>query len=216
MLVDDHLQIDIKSAYSLFNHALPMSIVKSMLASVETKIKLLSDRDFIIEMEKIGSRMITCLKLSKKILIAGNGGSAADAQHFAAELAGQFVHKRKGLPVIALTTNPSIITAIGNDFGYEYVFSKQIEGLGNQGDIFVGISTSGNSLNLINAMDIAKKQGLVTVGFLGRGGGHMKNFCDLKLIVPSDNTQHIQEAHIMIIHELCSLIDNAFKNHAQE
>src|SRR3989338_8918799 len=192
------------------------SIKRSILESIETKLKIASDNDFLLELERIGSRMITALKMGRKILIAGNGGAAADAQHFAAELAGQLVHKRKGFPVIALTTNPSIITAIGNDFGYEYVFSKQIEGLGNQGDIFVGISTSGNSLNLINAMDIAKKQGLVTVGFLGRGGGHMKNFCDLKLIVPSDNTQHIQEAHIMIIHELCSLIDNAFKNHAQE
>ena len=190
-----------------------MSTVKSMLASIETKIKLVSNKDFLLELERTGNYMIACLRGKKKILIAGNGGSAADAQHFAAELAGQFVHKRRGLPVIALTTNPSITTAIGNDFGYEYVFSRQIEGLGQSGDIFVGISTSGNSLNLIHAMDMAKKMGMVTIGLLGKDGGQIKNFCDLKLIVSSHNTQHIQEAHIMIIHELCAIIDNAFKNH---
>lgn len=188
---------------------------KSIIASIETKLKIASDDDFLRELQIIGSRMITALKLGKKILIAGNGGSAADAQHFAAELAGQFVHKRKGLPVLALTTNASITTAISNDFGYEHIFSRQIEGLGNQGDIFIGVSTSGNSLNLVHALNIAKQNKLVTVGLLGRDGGHMKGLCDLKLIVPSQSTQHIQEAHIMIIHELCALIDEAFKNYAQ-
>ena len=192
-----------------------INIKRSILASIETKLKLVSDNEFLNELERIGSRMITALKMGHKILIAGNGGSAADAQHFAAELAGQFIHKRKGLPVIALTTNASITTAIGNDFGYEYVFSRQVEGLGYQGDIFIGISTSGNSANLIRAMNTAKENGLVTVGLLGRNGGHMTNLCNLKLVVPSQSTQHIQEAHIMIIHELCSLIDEAFKNYAQ-
>ena len=187
--------------------------MKSILESIETKLKLASDKSFVNEIEKAGSRMITALKLGKKILIAGNGGSAADAQHFASELAGQFFHKRKGLPVIALTTNASITTAIGNDFGYEHIFSRQIEGLGQSGDVFIGISTSGNSPNLIYAMDMAKRLGLITIGLLGKGGGQTTDLCDLKLIVPSQNTQHIQEAHIMIIHELCSIIDNAFKNH---
>lgn len=186
---------------------------RSMLASIETKLELASNKEFILELERIGSYMIACLRGKKKILIAGNGGSAADAQHFAAELAGQFMHKRKGLPVLALTTNASITTAIGNDFGYEYVFSRQVEGLGHQGDIFVGISTSGNSLNLIHAMNIAKENGLITVGLLGRDGGQMGSLCDLKLVVPSQSTQHIQESHIMIIHELCALIDEAFRNH---
>lgn len=190
-----------------------MNTTKSMLTSIETKIKLVSNKEFMFELDRIGNYMIACLRGKKKILIAGNGGSAADAQHFAAELAGQFIHKRKGLPVLALTTNASITTAIGNDFGYEHVFSRQVEGLGNPGDIFVGISTSGNSLNLVQAMEIAKRNGLVTVGLLGKDGGHMKNLCDLKLVVPSNSTQHIQESHIMIIHELCALIDNAFKNH---
>jgi len=190
-----------------------LKIKKAIFESIETKLRLASDREFLYELERIGSRMITVLKMGKKILIAGNGGSAADAQHFAAELAGQFIHKRKGLPVLALTTNASITTAIGNDFGYEHVFSRQIDGLGYQGDIFIGISTSGNSTNLIRAIDSAKKNGMITIGLLGKGGGHLKNLCDLKLIVPSHNTQHIQEAHIMVIHELCALIDDAFKNH---
>lgn len=189
------------------------NIKKSILASIETKIKLVSDEVFLAELERIGSRIITALKLGGKVLIAGNGGSAADAQHFAAELAGKFIYKRKGLPAMALTTNSSITTAIGNDFGYEHVFSRQIEGLGRQGDMFVGISTSGNSQNLIQAMQSAKNIGITTVGLLGKDGGLMKDLCDLKLIIPSHNTQHIQEAHIMIIHELCSLIDEAFKNH---
>lgn len=190
-----------------------INIKKSILASIETKLKIVSDQEFLLELERIANYMIACLRSKKKILIAGNGGSAADAQHFAAELAGQFIHRRKGLPVLALTTNASITTAIGNDFGYEYVFSRQVEGLGHQGDIFVGISTSGNSLNLIHAMNIAKENGLITVGLLGRDGGQMGSLCDLKLVVSSQSTQHIQEAHIMIIHELCSLIDDAFKNH---
>ena len=190
-----------------------INIKKSILASIETNLKIVSDQEFLLELKRIANYMIACLRSKKKILIAGNGGSAADAQHFAAELAGQFIHKRKGLPVIALTTNASITTAIGNDFGYEYVFSRQVEGLGHQGDIFVGISTSGNSLNLVHAMNVAKENGLITVGLLGRDGGQMGNLCDLKLVVPSQSTQHIQEAHIVIIHELCSLIDEAFKHH---
>src|SRR3989344_4104966 len=186
---------------------------KSIIASIETQLRIVSDEAFLNEIERIGVLMISALKMGGKILIAGNGGSAVDAQHFAAELAGQFMHKRKGLPVIALTTNSSITTAIGNDFGYEYVFSRQVEGLGQQGDVFVGISTSGNSQNLIQAMQSAQNIGITTVGLLGKDGGLMKELCDLKLIVPSQSTQHIQEAHIMMIHELCTIIDNAFKNH---
>src|SRR3989338_3103547 len=172
-------------------------IKESIISSVETKLKIASDNEFLVELERIGNRMITVLKMGGKILIAGNGGSAADAQHFVAELAGKFIYERKGLPAIALTTNSSIITAIGNDFGYEYIFSRQVEGLGQQGDIFVGISTSGNSQNLIQAMESSRERGLTTIGLLGKGGGPLKELCDLKLIVPSDSTQNIQEAHIM-------------------
>ena len=190
-----------------------MTTKKSIIASIETKIKLVSDEMFLAELETIGSCIISALKSQQKVLIAGNGGSAADAQHFAAELAGKFIYERKGLPAMALTANSSIVTAIGNDFGYEHIFSRQVEGLGRQGDVFVGISTSGNSQNLIQAMQSAKNIGITTVGLLGKDGGSMKHYCNLKLIIPSNNTQHIQEAHIMIIHELCSLIDEAFKDH---
>ena len=188
-------------------------ITKSILESIETKLKIATDKDFIREIERVSSQMITALKMGRKILIAGNGGSAADAQHFAAELAGKFIHERKGLPAIALTTNTSIITAIANDFGYEYVFSRQIEALGNRGDIFVGISTSGNSRNILQSLSSARENRITTIGLIGNDGGLMADLCDLKLIVPSSDTQHIQEAHIMIIHELCAIIDNAFKNH---
>lgn len=189
-----------------------MTTKKSIIASIETKIKLVSDEEFLAELETIGNCMITALKSGNKILTAGNGGSAADAQHFAAELAGKFVYERKGLPAMALTANSSIVTAIGNDFGYEHIFSRQVEGFGRQGDVFVGISTSGNSQNLVQAMQSAKNISITTVGLIGKNGGLMKNYCDFKLVVPSANTQRIQEAHIMIIHELCSLIDEAFKN----
>src|SRR3990167_7078236 len=141
-----------------------MDTRQSILASIETKLKLVQDKKFVFELERIANYIIACLRGGRKVLIAGNGGSAADAQHFAAELAGKFIHQRRGLPVIALTTNSSITTAIGNDFGYEYVFSRQVEGLGRQGDIFIGISTSGNSPNLVHAMNAAKENGLITVG----------------------------------------------------
>lgn len=190
-----------------------MNIIRPIIASIETKLKLTSDKFFLDELERAGNRMITCLKLNKKIMIAGNGGSAADAQHFAAELAGKFIHDRRGLPAIALTTNSSVVTAIGNDFGYENVFSRQLRGFGQPGDIFVGISTSGNSLNIIKTMEEAKKMGIITIGLLGNNGGSMRDQCDLKLIVPSSNTQCIQESHVMIIHILCSMIDDAFKNY---
>lgn len=185
-------------------------IKQAIIDSIETKLKMANSSELIEEMELAGQLMVSALKRGNKILIAGNGGSAADAQHFAAELAGQFVHERKGLPVIALTTNSSITTAIGNDFGYEHVFSRQVEGLGTRGDIFLGISTSGNSNNLIQTCQIARHYGLKSIGLLGKNGGNMAIHCDLSIIVPSSNTQAIQEAHIMIIHILCQIIDDAF------
>ena len=188
------------------------NITLSILGSIETKLKLAADKNFISAIKETADEIIKAMQAGKKVMIAGNGGSAADAQHFAAELAGKFIHQRQGLPAIALTANSSIITAIGNDFGYEYIFSRQLEGLGQAGDVFVGISTSGNSKNLIEALAIAKILGLTTIGLLGNNGGQMKSLCDFNLIVPSSNTQHIQEAHIMVIHSICSLVDNAFKN----
>lgn len=153
---------------------------------------------------------IDALKNSRKILIFGNGGSAADAQHIAAELVGRYKVERKGLPAIALTTDSSALTCISNDYGYEQVFSRQVEALANTGDVAIGISTGGTSTNVISALDIAKNIGCKTIGFSGRDGGEMNAICDVNLVVPDDDTPRIQEMHILIGHTICQLIDNAF------
>ena len=144
-----------------------------------------------------------------KILIFGNGGSAADAQHIAAELVGRYKVERKGLPVIALTTDTSVLTSIGNDYGYHRVFDRQVEALANKGDVVIGISTSGSSANVISALKIAKDLGCKTIGFSGNGGGKMNAVCDINLIVPTEDTPRIQEMHILIGHTLCHLIEES-------
>jgi D-sedoheptulose 7-phosphate isomerase len=154
---------------------------------------------------------INCLNNGGKILIFGNGGSAADAQHIAAELVGRYRTERIGLKAIALTTDTSVITSIANDYGFEYVFSRQIEALANKGDVVIGISTSGNSKNVINAIKLASKLECKTIGFTGRDGGEMTGICDINLIAPSEDTPRIQEMHIILGHTLCQLIDNEFK-----
>ena len=145
-----------------------------------------------------------------KILLAGNGGSAADAQHIAAEFVGRFVKERRSLPAIALTVDSSALTAIANDYGFEHVFARQIEGLGRKEDIFIGISTSGNSLNIVKAVEAAQRNGLTTVLFLGKDGGILRGVGEAEIIVPSDITAHIQEMHILIGHILCEYIDSKY------
>jgi D-sedoheptulose 7-phosphate isomerase len=145
-----------------------------------------------------------------KILLAGNGGSAADAQHIAAEFVGRFVKERRSLPAIALTVDTSALTAIANDYGFESVFARQIEGLGRKEDVFIGISTSGNSPNIVSAVEAAQKNGLTTILFLGRDGGILRGVADAEIIVPSDITAHIQEMHILIGHILCEYIDENY------
>ena len=147
-----------------------------------------------------------------KILIAGNGGSAADAQHFAAELVGRFMTERKGLPAMALTTDTSIITSIANDYDYNRIFSRQIEALANEGDIFVGISTSGNSANIIEAVNEAKEKGVKTIGFLGKDGGKLKELCDMVLLVPNNATARVQEAQELSYHLICQVVDMVIEN----
>lgn len=144
-----------------------------------------------------------------KILWMGNGGSAADSQHLAAEFVGRYVKERRGLPSIALTTDTSILTSVGNDYGYDYVFARQIEALCTDKDLVVGISTSGNSSNVLRAMEAAKAIGATTVGWTGEGGGKLASICDMMLAIPSKVTARIQEAHILIGHILCELIDDA-------
>lgn len=153
--------------------------------------------------------IVAVLMSGNKILIMGNGGSAADAQHFAAELVGRFEVDRRALPAIALTTDTSSLTAIGNDFGFELVFSRQVAALANKGDLVVGISTSGNSENVRLALTEAVAAGCKTVALLGRGGGTIKKNVDLALVVPLERTARIQEMHLLIIHLLCEAVDAA-------
>jgi D-sedoheptulose 7-phosphate isomerase len=153
---------------------------------------------------------IDCLKNGGKILLFGNGGSAADAQHIAAELVGRYKIERKGLRAIALTTDTSVITSIGNDFGYNHIFDRQVEALANKGDVAIGISTSGNSINVINALKVASKLNCNTIGFSGQDGGEMNKICNINLPVPSEDTPRIQEMHILIGHTICHLIDQEF------
>jgi D-sedoheptulose 7-phosphate isomerase len=153
---------------------------------------------------------IDCLKSGGKILLFGNGGSAADAQHIAAELVGKYKVERKGLPAIALTTDTSAITSIGNDFGYNHIFDRQVEALANKGDVAIGISTSGNSINVINALKLASKLNCKTIGFSGQDGGEMNKICNVNLAAPSEDTPRIQEMHILIGHTICHLIDQEF------
>lgn len=142
-----------------------------------------------------------------KLLVMGNGGSAADAQHFVAEIVGRFKMERRGLPAIALSTDTSILTAIGNDYGFDRVFHRQVEALAVPGDLVVGISTSGNSPNVLMALGLAREKGCRTVGLLGKDGGTIKDVCDLALIVPAHDTPRVQEAHITIIHIACDLLE---------
>ena len=153
---------------------------------------------------------LDCLKNGNKILLFGNGGSAADAQHIAAELVGRYKTERKGLAAIALTTDTSTLTAISNDYGYDCVFDRQVEALANTGDVAIGISTGGSSANVVSALKLAKNLGCKTIGFSGRDGGEMNNICDTNIVVPAQDTARIQEMHIVIGHTICHLIDLAF------
>lgn len=157
---------------------------------------------------KAASIVIEAYKNKGKILVCGNGGSAADAQHMAGEFVNRFKIERQPWPCLALTTNTSILTAIGNDYSYDQIFSKQVEAYGKPGDILLGISTSGNSKNVIKAVETAEKQGMFTICFLGRGGT-LKDLCDLPIIVDSQNTPRIQESHILMMHMITELVEEA-------
>ena len=162
-------------------------------------------------MEQATRLMIEALEKGNKIFFFGNGGSAADSQHLAAELVGKmFIEGRRALPAIALTTDSSNLTALGNDFGFETVFSRQIEALGKPGDVAIGITTSGQSPNVLVAVKTARKLGLKTVGFIGKDGGKLKDLVDVAIVVPSDSTQRIQESHITIGQILCELVESHF------
>lgn len=181
-------------------------IIKEFLSHQETIAKVIETMQEPLE---IASKLaVETLKNGNKILICGNGGSAADAQHFAAELTGRYKTERRGLPGIALTTDTSALTAIGNDYGYDRVFDRQVEALASTGDLLIGISTSGNSTNVINALNLAKQMNCKTIGLTGRDGGKMNSLCDINIVVPSNDTPRIQEMHILFIHIICQIIDN--------
>ncbi|MEA3370821.1 MAG: D-sedoheptulose 7-phosphate isomerase [Campylobacterota bacterium] len=175
--------------------------------SYETKQNIYNNDELINTIELTAKRCVGIYNAKKKIILAGNGGSAADAQHIAAEMVGRYGFDRPSLPSLALTTDTSALTAIGNDYGYDYVFSRQLEGMGQDGDIFIGISTSGNSTNIIKAFERAKERGIATVALVGRDGGEMAKLADIALVVPSDSTPRIQESHILIGHILCDIIE---------
>ena len=157
--------------------------------------------------QKTINEIIHCLKNGNKVILFGNGGSAADAQHIAAELIGRFQIERQSLPALALTTDTSVLTSLANDYSYDVIFSRQCESLVLSGDVVVGISTSGNSKNVYNGIEIAKKKGAITVGLLGNDGGLLKNFVDISLIVDSNITSEIQEAHRVIYHVICKIVE---------
>ena len=175
--------------------------------SYETKQAIYENELLLNDIECVAKLCVALYKTDKKTILAGNGGSAADAQHIAAELVGRYGFDRPSIPSLALTTDTSNLTAIGNDYGYDFVFSRQLEGMGQQGDIFIGISTSGNSKNIINAFKSAKQKDIITIALVGRDGGEMAKIADYAIVVPSDSTPRIQESHILIGHILCDIIE---------
>jgi len=183
-------------------------IKEQIKQSYETKMAIYENAQLLQKIEDVAKLCVELYKKSdKKTILAGNGGSAADAQHIAAELVGRYGFDRPSIPSLALTTDTSNLTAIGNDYGYDQVFSRQLSGMGQKGDIFFGISTSGNSQNILNAFAVAKEKGILTVALVGRDGGKMAQAADYALIVPSHATPRIQESHILIGHIICDIIE---------
>ncbi len=184
-------------------------ILKQVKDSYETKQRVYNDPELIQLIEQVSLKIIEAYQNGHKVLIAGNGGSAADAQHLVAEFVNRFYFDRPGLAAISLTTDTSVMTAIGNDYGFEQLFSRQIEANGVSGDIFIGISTSGNSPNIVKALHACQSQGLISVGFTGEQGGELDDACDYCIKVPSTVTPRIQEAHILIGHIICAIVEEA-------
>ncbi len=182
-------------------------IISTIESSIQLQKTLLEDKVMLENIQIAAYKMAETLKSGGKILLCGNGGSAADSQHIAAELIGRFECERAGLPAIALTTDSSILTAVGNDYGYDSIFDRQVQALGNSGDILIGITTSGNSKNIESALKRAKEKGLITIGLLGGSGGTCKQYCDHSFVINSSRTARIQEQHILIGHILCGIVE---------
>lgn len=182
-------------------------IQKDIQSGIDVKRKVLETQVPLIE--RAAQMVVECLRGGHKLLFFGNGGSASDSQHLAAEFVGRYENERRALPAIALTTDTSILTAVGNDYGYDRVFERQLEALGRAGDVAFAISTSGNSKNVLVGVAKARALGIRTIGFLGRDGGKLKDLVDLAIVIPSEKTSRIQECHIMIGHILCERVDEA-------
>lgn len=182
-------------------------IKKIIQASIDTKQQVLNNGTLLTTIEKVVGAVTAAFKNGNRVYFCGNGGSAADAQHLAAEFSGRFYTDRKALPAEALHCNTSYLTAVANDYGYDVVFSRMIDGIGQAGDVLIGLSTSGNSGNIIKAFDVAKEKQMITVAFTGETGGKMKDMVDHLINVPSKDTPRIQESHIMIGHIICQLVE---------
>jgi D-sedoheptulose 7-phosphate isomerase len=183
-----------------------ISEITSQLAAHREVITMI-ERELTPQIAAMATLLVETFKRGGKLLVMGNGGSAADAQHFVAEIVSRFKMERRGLPALALSTDTSILTAIGNDYGFDRVFRRQIEALAVEGDLVVGISTSGNSPNVLQALEVAREKGCHTIGLLGNDGGAIRNACDLALVVPTADTPRAQEGHITIIHIVCDLLE---------
>jgi D-sedoheptulose 7-phosphate isomerase len=182
--------------------------IKEIIESnVAVKKAILSNVELIETIEKVADKMATCFKNSGKVLFCGNGGSAADAQHLAAELSGRFYYDRPSLPAEAIHVNTSYLTAVANDYSFDEIYSRYVSGVGKPGDMLLGISTSGNSENILRAIIEAKKQGMITVALTGTSGGKMKEVADFLINIPSTDTPRIQESHILIGHIICELVE---------
>lgn len=180
--------------------------------TIETKKKILEDSDILAIIEKVTKEIVRAFKDGKKVLFCGNGGSAADAQHLAAELSGKFYLDREPLFAEALHVNSSYLTAVANDYSYDEVFSRLVKARGKEGDILIGLSTSGNSLNVIRAIERANNLKMITIGFCGENGGKMEGLCQYLIRVPSDDTPRIQESHILIGHIVCEIVEGEIFN----
>ncbi len=180
--------------------------IKEMVEEgIEVKRKML--QSLVFDIERACDMIENALRSGKKVILAGNGGSCSQASHIAAEFIGRYKLERKSLPAIALSSEMSAITAIGNDYGYEQVFSRQLEGLGNEGDVLIALSTSGNSQNLARALEMAQRKKIKTISLLGKDGGNMKGSSDVEIVIPSHNTPRIQECHLMILHMACEIVE---------
>lgn len=186
-----------------------MKIKNIIQDSIDTKQRLLKDEQLLKCIDEITNEIVSCFNKDGKVLFCGNGGSAADAQHIAAEFSGRFYFDREPLNAEALHVNTSYLTAVGNDYSYDEIYSRIVKAKGRKGDIIVGISTSGNSKNVVRALEQAKEQGMITISFTGESGGKMKDISDYLINIPSNDTPRIQESHILVGHVICELVEEA-------